>query len=228
MTNELLFIFHSIFIGISALGALALGKAALVTFVVVQCLLANFFVIKQITLCGFNATCSDVYTIGATIGLNLLQEYFGRSITKKTITINFWILLFYTIVSQLHLAYTPSGFDETQIHYSALLTIAPRILVASFSVFLFVQLIDYQLYGFLRRYFHNRFLLVRNYASLIICQGIDTVLFSIFGLYGVLDNITEIITVSYTIKLASIIIATPIVLAARAIYQKTSDKKEAF
>lgn len=228
MTNELLFIFHSIFIGTSAIAALALGKEALVTFVVIQCLLANFFVIKQISLFGFNATCSDVYTIGATIGLNLLQEYFGRSITKKTITINFCILLFYTIVSQLHLSYIPSTFDETQIHYSALLTIAPRILIASFSVFFFVQLLDYQIYGFLRYYFNNRFLLIRNYASIIICQGIDTILFSILGLYGVLDNLGEIIMVSYTIKLGSIVIATPIVLAARAVYKKTGSQKESF
>src|SRR5438445_4228981 len=105
--NELIFILHTLIIAAFALGALALGPSALVAFVCIQCMLANLFVVKQITLFGFTATCADAFTVGATIGLNLLQEYFGKEIAKRTIWINFFLLIFYALLSQIHLFYLP-------------------------------------------------------------------------------------------------------------------------
>src|SRR5882724_1397465 len=121
MINEIFFIFHSIIIAISALVALGLGQSALVAFICTQCILANLFVIKQITLFGLTATCADAFTIGATLGLNLLQEYFGKEAAKKAIWINFALLIFYLIASQIHLLYVPAYCDTTQYHFLALL-----------------------------------------------------------------------------------------------------------
>src|SRR5260221_7331369 len=140
-------------------------------------MLANLFVIKQITLLGLIATSSDAFTIGATLGLNLLQEYFGKSITKKTIWINFFLLIFYAIVSQIHLWYIPHSVDITQQHFVALLQFMPRIVVASFSVYLISQLADYYLYGFLKKSCAEKYIIFRNYTSIAICQLIDTILF---------------------------------------------------
>src|SRR6185295_1974808 len=103
MFNELLFLFHCITVAIFSLISLWLGPSALVAFICAQCILANLFVIKQTTLLGLTATCADAFTVGATLGLNLLQEYFGKEIAKKTIWINFFLLIFYAIISQIHL-----------------------------------------------------------------------------------------------------------------------------
>lgn len=223
--NEYIFLSHAIFVGISALGALLLKRAGLTAFVVTQCLLANLFVLKQTTLFGFSATCSDAYTIGATIGLNLLQEYFGKKAAKQAIVINFFILILYAIVSQIHLWYIPSTVDTTQAHYCALFEVTPRIIIASFSVFLFTQMLDYHLYGFLKNKLKDRYLLIRNYASIIICQAIDTILFSFLGLYGIIDNLWEVMLVSYSIKLIAIVVATPFVWASRPLYAYIDQKK---
>ncbi len=221
MMNELVFILHTAIISCFALGALALGRYALVAFVCVQCILANLFVIKQTTLFGLHATCSDAFTVGATLGLNLLQEYFGRDITKKAIWINFFMLIFYAIVSQIHLAYTPSIVDSMHPHFQHLLTFMPRIVIASFSVYLFVHFVDYYLYGTLKRICNQKYLLIRNYASIIICQLIDTILFSFLGLYGIIEHIWQVILVSYLIKLAAIFVITPFISFSRRIYQAT-------
>lgn len=222
--NELIFLIHATLIGLAALGALALGRSALVAFVVVQCILANLFVLKQTTLFGFNATCADAFTIGATIGLNMLQEYFGKAITRKTIWLNFFLLVFYAAVSQIHLWYTPSSFDVTQNHFSALLGFMPRIVVASFTVYLIAQMVDYKLYGWLKKVWTSRFLVLRNYASIAVSQLVDTILFSFLGLYGIVENIGEIILISYAIKLVAIVVATPIVASSRWIFEHF-DKK---
>lgn len=222
--NELIFLFHAAFIGITALGALALGRSALVAFICLQCVLANLFVLKQTTLLGLNATCTDAFTIGATIGLNLLQEYFGKSITRKTIAINFFLLVFYAIISQIHLWYLPSSFDTTQGHFSALLGFMPRIAIASFTVFLIAQTVDYYLYGWLKKVWTSRLLVLRNYASISVSQLVDTVLFSFLGLYGIIDNIGEIILISYSVKLAAILVATPFVMASKWIFKSFRQK----
>jgi len=223
MMNELIFILHTCIISLTALGALYLGQSALVVFVTLQCILANLFVIKQITLFGLTATCSDAYTVGAVLGLNLLQEYFGRSIARKTIWINFFFLIFYAIVSQIQIAYIPSPDDIMQQYFVPILSFMPRIVIASFTVYLISQFADYALYGFLKRTLKNRLLIVRNYASMAVTQLLDTILFSFFGLYGIIDNLWQVIVISYAIKLLAIIIAAPFVGLSKRIYLGEKD-----
>ncbi len=220
MLNEIIFLAHSVVITSGALIALFLGPHALIAFICTQCILANLFVIKQITLFGLTATCADAFTVGATLGLNLLQEYFGKEITKKAIWVNFFLLIFYVIATQIHLLYIPAAFDSTQQHFTPILSLMPRIVIASFLVYFFVQMLDYYLYGLLKKIWNNKYLVIRNYCSIAFCQLIDTILFSFLGLYGIVDNIWHIIFISYAIKLVSIVIASPFVGLSRTIYIK--------
>src|SRR6185436_11925481 len=119
--NELYFLLHSITVSTAALISLWFGKEALIGFISLCCILANLFVVKQTTLFGFDATCSDAFSIGAVLGLNLLQEYFGKTITKTAIWISFFLLIFYTVVSSIHLLYEPSVHDTMQQHYLSIL-----------------------------------------------------------------------------------------------------------
>jgi uncharacterized integral membrane protein (TIGR00697 family) len=211
MVNEFIFLIQIGTIASFSLGALKFGKEALVTFVCICCILSNLFVLKQTTLFGLNATCSDAFTIGATLGLNMLQEYFGRHIARITIIINFFFLIFYAIMTQIQLAYAPSIFDTMQPYYFPLFQFMPRIMIASITVYVIAQMTDYTIYGFLKNYWHRRLLVIRNYISIIISQFIDTVLFTFLGLYGIVQNPWEIIIISYAIKLIAIFVATPFV-----------------
>lgn len=213
--NEIVFIAHSLIIGAFTLTALRMGKYALVAMVALQAVLANLFVLKQHELFGLNATCADAYTIGAVVGLNLLQEYYGKRITQTAIWLSFGALVFYTVMSQFHLMYQPSSADFAHGHYAALLGLMPRIIIASFTSYFIVQQLDYYIFGALKQFFNGKYLVWRYYASICFCQLIDTILFSFLGLYGILDNIGEIIIFSYLIKLAAILIATPVMLLSK-------------
>ena len=118
---------------------LQFGSQALCSFLCVQALLANLFVLKQITLFGLNATASDAYIVGSVLSLNLIQEYFGKPLARKAIWISFALLVFYTIVSQIHIGYIPSQTDFSQEWYAQLLAYMPRITIASILVYLMVQ-----------------------------------------------------------------------------------------
>lgn len=204
MINELIFLVHCTVMGIFALLSLRLGKEALTCFITISCISANLFVVKQITLCGLSATASDAFSISAVLGLNLLQEYYDRESARKAILISFILLIFYCIVSQIHLAYDSCPADMMHAHYAAILGFMPRIVAASLSVYVTVQYFDAWFYGYLKHISHGNYLVARNVASIALCQLIDTVLFSYLGLYGVVNNILEIIAVSYAIKLAAI------------------------
>ena len=132
--NELIFFAHIIVVMSTVLGALLLGEQALVALVALCGILANVFVVKQVTLFGLEVTASDVYMIGAVCGLNLLQEFYGRQSAKRTIKVSFMLMFFYLILSQLHLLFLPSPFDTAHIHFVALFTPMTRIIIASVVV----------------------------------------------------------------------------------------------
>lgn len=209
--NEILFTLQALLIVGFALGALRMGAAALTAWVAIQALIANIFVLKQISLFGFNVTASDAYIIGSLLGLNFLQEFHSQAEAKKATWICFFFMTFFTIISQLHLFYQPSPHDITQSAFLTLLSPSPRLLIASMSVFFVVQQFDIRLFDFLKKMMPATSLALRAATSLLISQFLDTLLFSFAGLYGMVVSIIDIIIVSYLIKLAVIFCFTSVV-----------------
>lgn len=209
--NEILFLLQMLLIVGFALGALKLGQGALFAWVAIQALVANLFVLKQITLFGFNVTASDAFAIGSLLGLNFLQEYFGKEEAQKATWVCFYFMLFFAVVSQLHLLYQPSPHDTSQLAFSTLLSPSPRLFLASMGVFFIVQRIDIRFFSFLKSTFPSASFAVRSAVALILSQFLDTVLFSFAGLYGMVASITDIILISYAVKLAVIFCVTPVV-----------------
>ena len=207
--NELIFLFHLICVSVTTLIMLKIGFEALCAFLCIQAILANLFVIKQISLFGLNATASDVYIVGSVLTLNLIQEYYGKEKARTTIWISFGLLIFYTIVSQIHVSYIPSATDFAQEWYAQLLSFMPRITIASMFVYLIVQHFDTHFYALLKKLFKNNYLVIRNMISITVSQALDTILFSIAGLYGIIDNIGQIMIVSFTIKIVTMLLLTP-------------------
>lgn len=209
--NEILFFIQIILILCFALGALKLGKSALTAWVAIQALIANLFVIKQISLFGFDVTASDAYIIGSLLGLNFLQEYFSKEEAAKATWICFFFMFFFTLISQLHLLYQPSTHDATQPAFLTLLSPSPRLLVASMGAFFIVQQFDIRFFAFLKNYFPKLGFAFRSGLALVVSQFLDTLLFSFMGLYGIVVSLFDIILVSYLIKLTVIFCFTTII-----------------
>ncbi len=202
MINEAFFFLQVAVVASSVLGARRLGKEAVMVLAVLLALLANFFVLKQISLFGWSVTCSDAYAIGHLLCLNLLQQTFGKEAAKQTVVISFATLLLFTVLAEIHLLYHPSLFDQSHPHYAALLGIAPRLLAASLLTFYCVQQLDLFLFGQLAKQISSWQL--RSSVSMVITQGVDTLLFTLLGLYGVVEEWTSIFWMSYGIKCSAI------------------------
>ena len=199
--NTLIFLLQTALIVGAIYGAYRLGKEALVALAVLLSILANLFVIQQIELGGWNATSSDAFAIGALCGLNLLQKAYGKEVAKKALWISFFAMVFFVGVSQLHLLYVPSKEDTSRLHFQAVLSSTPRLLLASLATFFVVQWLDITLFGLLKRFSWR----VRSVISLIISQALDTALFSFLGLYGLIAELESVMVVSYIIKCVAIL-----------------------
>lgn len=218
--NELLFFLHIFSVLAFTLGAFAFGQNALISCISLQVVLANLFVVKQMTLFGLNVTCADVFIVGGVIGLNLLQEYWGQKLANKAIWISFFVAIFYLVMTKFHILYVPNSFDTTHNMFNGILQFMPRITIASLFVHLFVQIIRGYFYTFLQKLFKDKYFVLRNFIVTGSTQFIDTVLFCFLGLYGIVGSITSVIFVSFTIKMVTMIIATPLLGFAKIILNK--------
>lgn len=214
--NEMIFFLEILVIVAFVIGALRLGKGALTSWVTVQALIANLFVLKQISLFGLEVTASDAFAIGSVLGLNFLQEYFGKEEAKHATWVCFFFMLFFAVVSQLHLLYHSSTFDNTQSSYEQILSPAPRLLFASITVFFIVQQVDIRFFAFLKNNFPHLGFAIRAAIALVISQFLDTFLFSFVGLYGMVVSVFDIIAVSFAVKLLVIFFITPLLKWAKA------------
>lgn len=223
--NELLFFLHIFIIALCCLGTLKLGKESLISFICMQGILSNLLVTKQMTLFGFDVTCSDVFAVGVIMSLNILQEYYGKSITQKVIWINFSMLLIYLAMTQIHLWYIPNTFDTMHPHFVEIFSLMPRLTLSSIGVYFFVQNLDVVIFGFLKKLLKNNYFTLRSIIALIFSQLVDTTLFSIIALYGIVESISHIIIVSFVIKLMVILLTAPFIALTKKYIFSPSDQR---
>lgn len=205
--NEWIFFAHTLVVVGFVLLGLRLGKTALITLTALQGVLANIFVVKQIFLFGLTVTASDVFAIGCILSLNLLQEYFGKDSAKQAARITLLSLVFFTLMSQIHLLYNPAeGIDTTQSAFVTIFSPTLRIICASIFTFFLVQQFDIRFFPLLKGK-----LPVRIFISLIFSQLLDTILFTTLGLYGLVSSVFDIMLMSFLIKCVVISISSPFV-----------------
>ena len=173
--------------------------------IVLQAVIANLFVIKQINLFSKILTCTDVFIIGAVFAQNLLQEYFGRKEAIKAIKVTFFSLVFFLVMSKVHLFYSPSSSDTTNESFKNILSSSPRIFLASIFTFFLTQRIDVIFFSKLKKIFDGKKIALRLFLSAVFIQILDTLLFSFLGLYGIVDKIFDIMIFSFLIKLLVIL-----------------------
>jgi uncharacterized integral membrane protein (TIGR00697 family) len=198
--NEIIFAMQVVAVVATVMGARRLGQAAIIVLATLLAVFANFFVLKQIDLLGWTVTCSDAYVVGHLMCLNLLQQLYGKKSAQKAIALAFGAMLIFALFSQIHLLFDPSPFDRAQSHYLALLGVAPRLLLASLATFYCVQRLDLLLFGKILALAPRLSWKIRSAISLVISQALDTLLFTLLGLYGVVEDWVSIFWMSFTVK----------------------------
>jgi uncharacterized integral membrane protein (TIGR00697 family) len=184
-SNELVFVLHLLFAGAAVLLAGRLGRIWLVALIVICTLLMNIAVAKSITLFGWSVTGGNVLFAAVFLASDVLNEHYGKRAARQAVLIGFTGGLFVVVMMQFVLRYAPNAFDQAQPALARLFDVRayPRVVVASMLSYLLAQLLDVQLYQWVRaKTGAGRLLWLRSNLSTWIAQAFDTVFFTTLGL----------------------------------------------
>lgn len=141
-----------------------------------------------------------------------IAELYGRRVATRIVWVGFAVNVLMVILIYLGKIIPPASFWEGQDAYNAILGSVPRIVLASMVAYLASQHHDVFAFHFWKNVTKGRFLWLRNNASTMVSQGIDTVLFITIAFVGVVPTnvLLDMIVAQYVIKLVIAVLDTPI------------------
>jgi len=218
MPNELIWLLFITLDLAAALIAIRLyGKLALYAIIIVNMIVCNIQVLKLVDIFGFTMTLGNIAYCSAFLATDLLVECYGKDEARKAINLSLFALVFTTIALQLTLYYMPSQHDINHGAMEQLFTCFPRITVASLTAYWLAQYHDVWAFSWWKEKTNGKHLWLRNNASTMVSQLIDTIVFTLIAFYGVYNFhiVCSLICTTLIIKWAVAVLNTPVVYLGR-------------
>lgn len=210
---------------------LYLTLAGLFVASLVTCnLIANKFVVLPIDFWGYDPV-TNPFAVSAGVlpypltflVTDILSEFYGKKKTNRVVFIGFMASLLVLLFLWLGQAFPAASFspvsDDT---FSNVFSNSFRIIAASMVAYLTAQLVDIRLFHFWKKLTNGKHLWLRNNASTILSQLVDTTLVVCVLFIGVLDTkvILGYILAGWMFKVACALADTPVMYLADWIIRK--------
>lgn len=216
--NEILWIFtlFSSFISV-ILSYKYLGKNGLFLWIIVATLVSNIQTIKTINLFGLETSLGTILYGSTFLATDILNYKYGIEESRKTIAYGFIAMVIMTFFMSISLVYEPSINDFSQDSLSLIFSFNIRITIASLIGFTVSQFVDTFLFDMLQKRYNKLWL--SNNISTIVCQILDTVIFTIITYIGTINvsSIIEIMLSMYIFKVIVALLDTPFMYLAAKI-----------
>lgn len=229
MNNELLLMGSVVFIFSATLVSYRFfGKAGLYCLSALATVLANIEVLILINAFGMEQTLGNVLFAATFLITDILSECEGKKAANKAVWIGMFTSIFFLVLSQSWLLYTPSQSDWAAMPIREIFSSTPRMLLSSFLVYAASQIFDVWLYhkwwAFTEKKYGDRrkFLWLRNNGSTLVSQLLNTLLFTLFAFWGTYDSGTliSIFASSYVIYIFTSLLDTPALYLARKMHER--------
>lgn len=196
------------------------GRAGIYGIIVFNLLLCNIQVLKTVTLFGMTTTLGNILYAGVFLATDMLSEFYGRKEAQRGVLLGFTVVVMATIYMQIALMFTPAADDFAQPHLSAIFGLLPRLAIASIMAYLISQMHDVWAFEFWKKKTQGRFLWLRNNASTLVSQLIDSAVFCLIAFWGVFPTpvLLEIMLTTYLFKGVVAMLDTPFMYLARKIH----------
>ena len=221
---DLLFTFNNLLFFLFAFGALSLtvlvfrffGRDGLYALVVAAVIVANIQVTKTVVLFGLTATLGNVLYGTVFLATDVLSEVYGPREARRCVWLGFMAMVLTVLWMQVALWYVPGPDDLAHESLSTVFGLMPRVAAGSLVAYLVSQHHDISAYWFWRRKTQGRLLWLRNCASTMVSQAIDTGLFCFIALWGVygFDTWLQILVTTYLLKWCVALLDTPFIYLA--------------
>jgi len=206
MNEILMFAEIVIYFGMLLLIKKFLGKEGIIGWMAVASILANMLILKNINAFGIGATLGNVLFASNFLATDILVENYGYESAKKGVKVAIISVILYLIIGQISLLFVPNELDTMQSMFEILFSFAPRITLASVSMFALSNFIDIRLYEHLRKKTNGKMMWLRNNLCTIICNGGENFLFYIIAFAGIMP-MSEIIMIALSATIIEVIIA---------------------
>ncbi|HOO54047.1 MAG TPA: queuosine precursor transporter [Methanothrix sp.] len=182
--------------------------------------LANLIAAKTIAFGPFIAPAAVLVYASTFLMTDILSELFGREKARLAVWTGFIsnIVMLVSILIAVRWSASPVMDPGLAASFNAVFGFAPRVIAASMVAYLVSQHHDVWAYGFWRDKTEGRHLWLRNNASTMVSQAIDTVIFISLAFYAVLPNsiLMQMMVGQYAIKLLIAALDTPFMYLAVA------------
>jgi len=174
-------------------------------------IVANLMAVKLISIGSFVVPVAVIAYPLTFLVTDTISEIFGRKTATKIVWLGFVMNILMVILIYLGTIIPSAAFWQGQEAYETILGSVPRIVVASMVAYLASQHHDVFAFYFWRKATKDKFLWLRNNASTMVSQGIDTVLFISIAFVGTVPNavLFNMLLGQYLIKLIIAAVDTP-------------------
>ena len=198
------------------------GRVGLFGLMVFNLLLCNIQVLKTVELFGLTTTLGNILYASVFLATDLLSEFHGKAEARKGVLLGFVTLLMMVVYMQIALYFQPATDDFAQPHLEALFGFLPRIALASMVAYLVSQLHDVWAFHAIRNRTGEKWLWLRNNASTMVSQLLDSAIFCTIAFWGVfpVQVFLEILLSTYIIKVIVAVLDTPFIYLAKRMFTK--------
>lgn len=231
MNNEILLVVSLALIFGSTLVAYRIfGKTGLYIMTAISTIVSNIECLILIDAFAMEQTLGNVFFASTFLITDILSENYSEKDANKAVFIGVFSNIFFILISQSWLLYTPSQNDWVMPSINVVFSNTPRMMISSLVVYAASQFLDVKLYHMWWRLTNKKFgdnqkyLWLRNNGSTLLSQLINTILFTLFAFYGTynLPTLFSIMISSYIIYAVTGLLDTPMVYLARKM--KDNDK----
>lgn len=199
------------------------GRIGLYSWVPIAAIVANVQVVKLVEFFGITATLGNIVYASSFLVTDILSEIYGKKEAKRAVYIGLFSLVAMTVLMNLALTFVPAGDDFAQESLATIFGFMPRIAGASLLAYFLSQTHDVWAYDFWRNRFPSlRLLWLRNNASTMVSQFIDSTVFTLLAFWGVfpMGALVEIFWTTYLLKWVVGAADTPFIYIARYWYDR--------
>ena len=194
------------------------GKTGLYAWVPIAAIVANIQVVKLVALVGMTATLGNIVYASSFLVTDILSEIYGKDAAKKAVHIGLFSLVAMTVLMNMALYFVPAPDDFAQESLKNIFAFMPRVAGASLFAYFISQSHDVWAYDFWKKRFPStKFLWLRNNASTMVSQLIDSSVFTLLAFWGVFpaSALIEIFWTTYLLKWVVGAADTPFIYLAR-------------
>ena len=166
-------------------------------------LVANTIAVKLISVFGWVVPAGVIAYPLTFLLTDVIAELYGRRTASRVVWAGFAANLLMVVLILGGKLLPAAEIWQSQPAYESILGMVPRIVLASMIAYLISQHHDIFAFHFWRQKTKGRFLWLRNNASTMVSQALDTGLFITIAFWGTVPTevLTEMLLTQYVIKL---------------------------